>query len=79
MRGAAVGVIKASKSKTFPVGSYATASAGWTEFAVLNEKDLSPMDIPANGKVTDSLGVLGVSGLQMEHCYLSQLLSSSQE
>ena len=79
MRGAAVGVIKASKSKTFLVGSYATASAGWTEFAVLNEKDLSPMDIPANGKVTDSLGVLGVSGLQMEHCYLSQLLSSSQE
>ena len=61
MRGAVVGVVKASKSKTFPIGSYATATAGWTEFAILNEKDLTKTDVPTNGKVTDCLGVLGQS------------------
>lgn len=59
MRGAAIGIIKASKSDTFPVGSYATGTVGWTEFAVVNEKDLQKTDIPKNGKVTDALGVLG--------------------
>lgn len=59
MRGAVVGVVKASKSKTFSVGDYATANAGWSEFAILKEKDLTPMTIPSNGRVTDSLGVLG--------------------
>ena len=59
MRGAAVGVIKASKSRAFPVGTYATAMVGWTELAVVQDKDLEKMDIPKNGKVTDALGVLG--------------------
>jgi NADPH-dependent curcumin reductase CurA len=59
MRGAAVGVIAASKSSKFPVGSYAHAQPGWTELAVIKEKHLEKIDVPKNGKVTDTLGVLG--------------------
>lgn len=59
MRGAAIGVIKASKSDAFPVGSYATGTAGWTELAIMKSKDLQKTEVPKNGKVTDALGVLG--------------------
>ena len=59
MRGAAIGVIKASKSDAFPVGSYATGTVGWTELAVVKGKHLEKVDIPKNGRVTDALGVLG--------------------
>lgn len=59
MRGAAVGVVKASKSDAFPVGSYATGTVGWTELAVMPSKQLEKVDIPRNGKITDALGVLG--------------------
>jgi NADPH-dependent curcumin reductase CurA len=63
MRGQAVGVIIASKSSKLPVGSYAVATAGWTELAVLNEKEVERVDIPKNGKMTDALGVLGMTGM----------------
>jgi NADPH-dependent curcumin reductase CurA len=59
MRGSAIGIITASKSRSYPVGSYALGSVGWTEFAIAKEKDLEKIEIPANGKVTDALGVLG--------------------
>ena len=59
MRGMAVGVVKASKSAAFPVGSYASASVGWTELAIVHEKSLQRTEVPKNGKVTDVLGVLG--------------------
>ena len=59
MRGAAIGVIKASKSDDFPVGSYATGTAGWTELAVMKSKELQRVDVPKNGRITDTLGVLG--------------------
>ncbi|KAI4086860.1 MAG: hypothetical protein LQ344_007223 [Seirophora lacunosa] len=63
MRGAAVGVVKASKSDAFPVGSYATGTVGWTELAVMPGEQLEKVDIPRNGKITDALGVLGLTGL----------------
>ncbi|KAI4172527.1 MAG: hypothetical protein LQ346_008591 [Caloplaca aetnensis] len=63
MRGAAIGVVKASKSDAFPVGSYATGIVGWTELAIVNSKQLEKVDIPENGRVTDALGVLGMTGL----------------
>lgn len=59
MRGAAIGVIKASKSDDFPIDSYATGTAGWTELAVMKGKELQRVDFPKNGKITDTLGVLG--------------------
>ncbi|KAL9011725.1 MAG: hypothetical protein Q9173_003455 [Seirophora scorigena] len=63
MRGAAVGVVKASKSDAFPIGSYATGTVGWTELAVMASKQLEKVDIPRNGKITDALGVFGITGL----------------
>lgn len=59
MRGAVVAKVVASKSKGLVVGDYVTATAGWTEYAVLNEKHVEKTEIPANGKTTDALGVLG--------------------
>jgi NADPH-dependent curcumin reductase CurA len=59
MRGLAVGVVTASKSANFPVGTTATGNVGWTEVAVAKEKELEKVEVPRNGKMTDALGVLG--------------------
>lgn len=61
MRGAAIGFVKASKSANFPVGTYCTGTVGWRELAIIDTKDLQKVEVPANGKVTDALGVLGKS------------------
>ncbi|CZS95033.1 probable zinc-binding alcohol dehydrogenase domain-containing protein 1 [Rhynchosporium agropyri] len=63
MRGAVIGKVIASKSSKFTLGNYVTASPGWSELAIVAEKDASVLDVPANGKVTDALGVLGMTGL----------------
>ncbi|KKY17198.1 putative nadp-dependent leukotriene b4 12-hydroxydehydrogenase [Phaeomoniella chlamydospora] len=63
MRGVCVGVIEASKSKSYPVGSYANSMVGWTELAVVDEKHLEKIDLPKNARATDALGVLGMTGL----------------
>ncbi|KAL8787701.1 MAG: hypothetical protein Q9195_007657 [Heterodermia aff. obscurata] len=63
MRGAAIGIVKASRSDDFPIGSYATGTAGWTELAVMKSKELQRVDFPKNGRITDTLGVLGMTGL----------------
>src|SRR5665213_3038994 len=60
MRGGVIGEIKASKSKVFPTGSYAQGTVGWTELAIAKEKDLEKIEVPANGQLTDALGVLGM-------------------
>ena len=61
MRGQAIGRVKASKSKAFPVGSYAQGTTGWAELVVVKEKNLQKVDLPKNGRVTDALSVLGRS------------------
>lgn len=63
MRGQVIGVVKASKSKKFPVGSIATGTTGWSELAVANEKHLQKIVLPKNGRLTDALSVLGGSPL----------------
>ncbi|MCJ1476721.1 hypothetical protein MMC13_005389 [Lambiella insularis] len=63
MRGAAIGKVKLSKSSKLPVGSYVYAGMGWTELAVMAEKDCKKLDVPQDGKITDALGVLGMTGL----------------
>ena len=65
MRGACIGRVTASRSSKFAVGSYATGSVGWTEYAVVPEKHLQRIDVPANGKLTDALGVLGTHSLSL--------------
>ena len=63
MRGSGIGLIVASKSKKFPVGTYASGMCGWSEYAVLNEKDVEMLDLPHGAVPTDALGCLGMTGL----------------
>ena len=63
MRGSGIGLIVASKSKKFPVGTYATSMCGWSEYSVLNEKHVESLDLPEGAVPTDALGVLGMTGL----------------
>ena len=66
MRGVAIGEVLESKSNKFPVGTYATAMVGWTELAIVKEKDLQRLEVPEGGKLTDALGVLGSPPLSSE-------------
>ena len=59
MRGATIGEVVATKSSKVSVGNFVTGTTGWTELAIMAEKDVEKVDVRANGKVTDVLGVLG--------------------
>lgn len=63
MRGHVIGTILASKDPKFPVGSHATAMAGWSELAVITTNDktqsLEKIQVPKGGQLTDGLAVLG--------------------
>lgn len=63
MRGSGIGVVVASKSSRFPVGTYASAMCGWSEYALVDEKHVEPLDLPEGAVPTDALGVLGMTGL----------------
>ncbi|MCJ1381251.1 hypothetical protein MMC17_004360 [Xylographa soralifera] len=63
MRGSVIGKVVASKSTKLATGSYVNASSGWTELAILADKDCEPLHIPPEGRLTDALGVLGLTGL----------------
>ena len=59
MRSGSLGTIKASKNSSFPVGSFATAMAGWTEYKVCKGNELERVVIPKGAKLTDTMSVLG--------------------
>lgn len=63
MRGEFIGKVVASKASSHPVGSHVTVLGGWTELFIANAKEATLVTIPENGKVTDALGVLGMTGL----------------
>ncbi|KAK5296963.1 hypothetical protein LTR99_008605 [Exophiala xenobiotica] len=63
MRGYAVGTVKASKDPSFPPGSYAVGSVGWTELKVCKGRELEKVQLPKGGRLTDTLSVLGMTGL----------------
>lgn len=63
MRGACIGIIKASKSPAFPVNSYAVGYPGWSELSIVKAAHLEKATLPSNGQLTDLLGVLGMTGL----------------
>ncbi|KAL3428327.1 NADP-dependent oxidoreductase YfmJ [Phlyctema vagabunda] len=63
MRGFSVAKILASKASGLNVGAYVNSSAGWTEFAIVDSKDVTPLHLPEAARVTDALGTLGFSGL----------------
>ncbi|KAE8446766.1 hypothetical protein EG329_011671 [Mollisiaceae sp. DMI_Dod_QoI] len=63
MRGFAICKVLVSKSSKFSVGDYVTCTPGWREVAVMNAKELTRLEVPENGRPTDALGVLGLTGL----------------
>jgi len=63
MRGSTLSRVVFSRSEKFPVGSYVDGRTCWTEYAVVNAKDIALLAVPENGKPTDALGVLGMTGL----------------
>lgn len=67
MRGSGVGKVVASKSAKYPVGTYVSSFSGWTEFAVLNDSSMEvrKVEVPEGVRLTDALGVLGLSALSL--------------
>lgn len=63
MRGAAISRVLASKSSKVKEGDLVNASIGWTEVGIVGEKLFEVVELPQNSKVTDALGVLGLTGL----------------
>ena len=63
MRGATVGRVQASKSPNFKPGDLASSRAGWTEVAVVKDKELKKAELPAGARPYDAIGVLGTTTL----------------
>ncbi|KAI1865638.1 hypothetical protein JX265_007961 [Neoarthrinium moseri] len=63
MRGSAISRVLASKSSKVKAGDLVNASVGWAQVGIVDEKMFEVVEVPANGKVTDALGVLGLTGL----------------
>jgi NADPH-dependent curcumin reductase CurA len=63
MRGFGIGLIVSSRSPDLPIGTYASAMCGWSEYAVLPAKDVEALDLPEGAVPTDALGVLGMTAL----------------
>ncbi|CAF9942305.1 hypothetical protein IMSHALPRED_003468 [Imshaugia aleurites] len=65
MRGAVIARVVASKSSKYEVGCHIYALCGWREQAIVEDKDgdVQKLDVPKGGRLTDALGVLGMTGL----------------
>lgn len=64
MRGGGVGTVLASKSSKFKTGDVVLSDyCGWRELAVIKDKEVEALNLPKGGKMTDALGVLGMTGL----------------
>jgi NADPH-dependent curcumin reductase CurA len=65
MRGGTVARVLASKNPKVKEGDLVSATIGWTEVAITNEKGFEKVEIPKNGRITDILGVLGMYSLSI--------------
>ncbi|KAI0486714.1 hypothetical protein F4859DRAFT_311298 [Xylaria cf. heliscus] len=63
MRGGTISRVIASKNPNVKEGDLVTASIGWTEVAIIGEKEFQKVEVPKGGQVTDVLGVLGPTGM----------------
>lgn len=63
MRGTAISRVLASKSPKAKKGDFVNASIGWQEVGILADSAFEVVHIPEGSKVTDALGVLGLTGL----------------
>jgi len=63
MRGVAIARVLASKSSKAKAGDIVTGPVGFAEVRILPESVVETFPLPANAKITDLLGVLGMTGL----------------
>ncbi|KAI1173420.1 hypothetical protein F4777DRAFT_557999 [Nemania sp. FL0916] len=63
MRGGNICRVLASKNPSAKEGDIVTATVGWTEVAVAGPNEFQKLEVPKGGKVTDLLGVLGLTGM----------------
>ncbi|EJD06584.1 alcohol dehydrogenase [Fomitiporia mediterranea MF3/22] len=64
MRAGGLGtVVAAGPNSKFKTGDIVTGLLGWTEFALLDDKGLSTIDVPPRAELLDFLGILGTTGL----------------
>lgn len=64
MIGVVIANVLASKAPTISVGQKVfTFNAGWAELAITNAANVTLINLPNGAKLTDSLGILGFSGL----------------
>ncbi|KAI9461644.1 hypothetical protein BJY52DRAFT_1203437 [Lactarius psammicola] len=55
-------VVQVSEGSKLQTGDVVQCMPGWTEFAVLKEKDAQKLEIPPGGQLLDLLGPLGLGG-----------------
>ncbi|KAI9461635.1 hypothetical protein BJY52DRAFT_189675 [Lactarius psammicola] len=55
-------VVQVGEGSKLRPGDIVQCIPGWTEFAVLKEKDAQKLEVPPEGQLLDLLGPLGVSG-----------------
>lgn len=66
MRGQSIAQIVAvgsDLSTQFKNGDWVVAYSGWQEYAVLGAKEVEKVTVPAGGRPTDAMSVLGMTGL----------------
>ncbi|THH20723.1 hypothetical protein EW146_g665 [Bondarzewia mesenterica] len=56
-------IVEAGEGSKLTPGQLVACVPGWTEFAILNEKDVQPIQLPPGGQELDFLGPLGYTGL----------------
>lgn len=63
MRGQGLAFVQVSQSRLFPPGSVVLGNVGWREISVLHENALETVLTPPDVRLTDSMGVLGFTGM----------------
>lgn len=63
MRGGAIARVLASKADNAKTGDYVYAGTGWQEYAIVPANQYRVLQVPQGARLTDSLGVLGMTGL----------------
>lgn len=63
MRGTAISRVLASKSPKAKTGDFVNASIGWQQVGIIADSAFEVVEVPEGSKVTDALGVLGLTGL----------------
>ncbi|KAJ5915540.1 hypothetical protein N7466_011473 [Penicillium verhagenii] len=66
MRGQSIAqivTVGSSLTSTFKTGDWVVAYSGWQEYALMGAKEVEKVSLPAGGRPTDAMSVLGMTGL----------------